>query len=78
MYALNEYKHGHINIIVLCLFSDTVRSQIAFVTFKDAQGAETAILLSVRLSPPPDRFVSTIFRASSFIEQILESMPFIY
>ncbi|KAH6790712.1 RNA-binding family protein [Perilla frutescens var. frutescens] len=29
--------------------SDTVRSQIAFVTFKDAQGAETAILLSVSL-----------------------------
>ncbi|CAA0838089.1 RNA-binding (RRM/RBD/RNP motifs) family protein [Striga hermonthica] len=26
--------------------SDTERSQIAFVTFKDAQGAETAVLLS--------------------------------
>lgn len=29
------------------LHSDTERSQIAYVTFKDAQGAETAILLSV-------------------------------
>ncbi|GFS29954.1 RNA-binding (RRM/RBD/RNP motifs) family protein [Actinidia rufa] len=29
--------------------SDTERSQIAFVTFKDSQGAETAALLSVRL-----------------------------
>ncbi|KAE9446215.1 hypothetical protein C3L33_21892, partial [Rhododendron williamsianum] len=28
---------------------DTERSQIAFVTFKDSQGAETAVLLSVRL-----------------------------
>lgn len=27
--------------------SDTERSQIAFVTFKDTQGAETAVLLSV-------------------------------
>jgi hypothetical protein len=28
------------------MLSDTERSQIAFVTFKDAQGAETAVLLS--------------------------------
>ncbi|XP_057773803.1 binding partner of ACD11 1-like isoform X2 [Salvia miltiorrhiza] len=42
--------------------SDTVRSQIAFVTFKDVQGAETAILLSgatiidmtVEINPDPD------------------------
>lgn len=29
------------------LCSDTERSQIAYVTFKDLQGAETAVLLSV-------------------------------
>lgn len=34
----------------LFLFSDTERCQLAFVTFKDAQGAETAVLLSVILS----------------------------
>ncbi|CAA0841869.1 RNA-binding (RRM/RBD/RNP motifs) family protein [Striga hermonthica] len=42
--------------------SDTERSQIAFVTFKDAQGAETAVLLSgativdmtVEINPDPD------------------------
>ncbi|XP_042022069.1 binding partner of ACD11 1-like [Salvia splendens] len=42
--------------------SDTARSQIAFVTFKDVQGAETAILLSgatiidttVEINPEPD------------------------
>lgn len=34
---------------VSCFCSDTERSQIAFVTFKDSQGAETAVLLSVRL-----------------------------
>ncbi|XP_047976103.1 binding partner of ACD11 1-like isoform X1 [Salvia hispanica] len=42
--------------------SDTERSQIAFVTFKDVQGAETAILLSgatiidmtVEINPEPD------------------------
>lgn len=31
----------------LLLCSDTERSQIAYVTFKDSQGAETAMLLSV-------------------------------
>ena len=30
-----------------CLCSDNERSQIAYVTFKDSQGAETAVLLSV-------------------------------
>ncbi len=30
-----------------CLCSDSERSQIAYVTFKDSQGAETAVLLSV-------------------------------
>lgn len=40
---------------VLCLCSDTERSQIAFVTFKDEQGAETATLLSVTpFLPLPD------------------------
>lgn len=42
--------------------SDTERSQIAYVTFKDSQGAETAVLLSgativdmsVTISPEPD------------------------
>ncbi|PSR93562.1 Binding partner of like, partial [Actinidia chinensis var. chinensis] len=42
--------------------SDTERSQIAFVTFKDSQGAETAVLLSgativdlsVNITPDPD------------------------
>lgn len=42
--------------------SDTERSQIAFVTFKDSQGAETAVLLSgativdlsVTVTPDPD------------------------
>ncbi|GFQ06778.1 hypothetical protein PHJA_002821800 [Phtheirospermum japonicum] len=42
--------------------SDTERSQIAFVTFKDAQGAETAVLLSgativdmtVEINPDPE------------------------
>ncbi|KAK6146459.1 hypothetical protein DH2020_020328 [Rehmannia glutinosa] len=42
--------------------SDTERSQLAFVTFKDAQGAETAVLLSgativdmtVEINPDPD------------------------
>ena len=33
--------------IFLWSFSDTERSQIAYVTFKDLQGAETAVLLSV-------------------------------
>ena len=32
-----------------CLCSDNERSQIAYVTFKDSQGAETAVLLSVIL-----------------------------
>lgn len=32
---------------LICLCSDNERSQIAYVTFKDMQGAETAILLSV-------------------------------
>ncbi|KAB1216095.1 hypothetical protein CJ030_MR4G027169 [Morella rubra] len=30
--------------------SDNERSQIAYVTFKDSQGAETAVLLSVQIS----------------------------
>lgn len=30
------------------IISDTERSQVAYVTFKDPQGAETAVLLSVR------------------------------
>jgi len=34
---------------ILCLCSKTEQSQIAFVTFKDSQGAETAVLLSVIL-----------------------------
>ncbi|BBH02826.1 RNA-binding family protein with RRM/RBD/RNP motifs [Prunus dulcis] len=31
---------------IVCSCSDTERSQIAYVTFKDVQGAETAVLLS--------------------------------
>lgn len=36
-----------------CFCSDNERSQIAYVTFKDSQGAETAVLLSVILTPTP-------------------------
>lgn len=35
------------NTWFLFLCSENERSQIAYVTFKDAQGAETAVLLSV-------------------------------
>jgi hypothetical protein len=33
--------------LIKCLCSDNERSQIAYVSFKDSQGAETAVLLSV-------------------------------
>lgn len=33
--------------LFLCYCSDNERSQIAYVTFKDANGAETSVLLSV-------------------------------
>ena len=33
--------------VIIFLCSDNERSQIAYVTFKDAQGSETAVLLSV-------------------------------
>ncbi|XVE90441.1 hypothetical protein DITRI_Ditri20bG0077900 [Diplodiscus trichospermus] len=35
-----------LRLFVLFLFSDNERSQVAYVTFKDPQGAETAVLLS--------------------------------
>ena len=47
-FYLSSPCYMNINFVV-CLCSDTERSQIAFVTFKDSQGAETAVLLSVRL-----------------------------
>lgn len=47
---ISDYTHGQLRVNVLFLFSDTERCQLAFVTFKDAQGAETAVLLSVILS----------------------------
>lgn len=34
-------------IFLFFLFSETERSQLAYVTFKDCKGAETAVLLSV-------------------------------
>lgn len=41
-------KLSGVDTVIIVLFcSDTERSQIAFVTFKDSQGAETAVLLSV-------------------------------
>lgn len=43
---VNEFFSFSGDIEYVEMRSDTVRSQIAFVTFKDAQGAETAILLS--------------------------------
>lgn len=50
------------DIVYVEMRSDTERSQIAFVTFKDSQGAETAVLLSgativdlsVTVTPDPD------------------------
>ncbi|XP_058190368.1 binding partner of ACD11 1-like isoform X2 [Rhododendron vialii] len=50
------------DILYVEMQSDTERSQIAFVTFKDSQGAETAVLLSgativdlaVTVTPDPD------------------------
>ncbi|XP_050125584.1 binding partner of ACD11 1-like [Malus sylvestris] len=35
------------DIVYVETMSDTERSQIAYVTFKDVQGAETAVLISI-------------------------------
>lgn len=47
-------------IFLFFLFSETERSQLAYVTFKDCKGAETAVLLSVDslLNALPFQFVS--------------------
>ncbi|GER35449.1 RNA-binding (RRM/RBD/RNP motifs) family protein [Striga asiatica] len=47
--------------------SDTERSQIAFVTFKDAQGAETAVLLSASSKKPE----SAIQKAEDVVSSML-------
>lgn len=47
--------------LLILIFSETERSQIAYVTFRDPQGAETAVLLSVH------SHLNTLQLASPFV-----------
>ncbi|CAN6542203.1 unnamed protein product [Malus baccata var. baccata] len=44
---IKEFFSFSSDIVYVEMMSDTERSQIAYVTFKDVQGAETAVLLLV-------------------------------
>lgn len=62
------------------LRSDTERSQIAYVTFKDLQGAETAVLLSVTelllLSLCPFLLLRFIAQLLSYTISLLHLIPY--
>ncbi|CAN7118737.1 unnamed protein product, partial [Brassica rapa subsp. narinosa] len=51
---LKEFVSFSGDILYLETESEAERSKLAYVTFKDLQGAETAVLLSVSISKPKD------------------------
>ncbi|KAK3428777.1 hypothetical protein EUGRSUZ_E00244 [Eucalyptus grandis] len=68
---LKEFFSFSGDIAYVEMHSDTERSQVAYVTFKDAQGAETAIMLSVTENKSPAGGDSALRKAEDVVTSML-------